>query len=197
MKQVARELGVRYVLEGSVRKAGRSGSALPPQLIDAETGTHLWADRFDGSLYDVFDLQDKAASSVAGVIEPALRAAEIQRSSHRPTHDLTAYDLYLRALPEAGSRENTGFAEHWSCSGRPSSAILSTVPRSRWPLIATICSGMREKADATVIRRSILLAERCKVRPTIRKSSLLLHSCSEYTATTPRWRSRWSTVLSR
>jgi len=67
--------------------------------------THLWADRFDGSLEDVFELQDKVASSVAGIIEPALRAAEIQRSSHRPTQDLTAYDLYLRALPESGSYE--------------------------------------------------------------------------------------------
>jgi adenylate cyclase len=67
------------------------------QLIDAATGTHLWADRFDGSLEDVFELQDKVASSVAGVIEPALQAAETARSADRPTDDLTAYDLYLRA----------------------------------------------------------------------------------------------------
>ena len=68
------------------------------QLIDTTTGAHLWADRFDGSLQDVFDLQDKVASSVAGVIEPALRAVEIRRASERETRDLTAYDLYLRAL---------------------------------------------------------------------------------------------------
>ena len=68
------------------------------QLIDAVTGTHLWADRFDGSLEDVFELQDKVAVSVAGVIEPALQAAEMRRSAARPTTDLTAYDLYLRAL---------------------------------------------------------------------------------------------------
>jgi adenylate cyclase len=67
------------------------------QLIDALNGTHLWADRFDGSLEDVFDLQDKVASSVGGVIEPALQAAETARSAQRPTTDLTAYDLYLRA----------------------------------------------------------------------------------------------------
>jgi adenylate cyclase len=67
------------------------------QLIDAATGTHLWADRFDGSLEDIFELQDKVASSVAGVIEPALQAAETARSTGRPTDDLTAYDLYLRA----------------------------------------------------------------------------------------------------
>jgi len=99
VKQVGRELGVRYVLEGSVRKAG-SRVRITGQLIDAVTGTHLWADRFDGSLEDVFDLQDKVAVSVAGVIEPTLRAAEIRRSSERPTQDLTAYDLYLRALPD-------------------------------------------------------------------------------------------------
>ena len=74
-----------------------SGCASPAQLIDAATGTHLWADRFDGSLEDVFELQDKVASSVAGVIEPALQAAETARSAGRPTDDLTAYDLYLRA----------------------------------------------------------------------------------------------------
>src|SRR5207302_3632304 len=67
------------------------------QLIDAETGMHLWADHFDGSLEDVFDLQDKIATSGAGVIEPALQAAETARSATRPTTDLTAYDLYLRA----------------------------------------------------------------------------------------------------
>ena len=96
MKQVGRELGVRYVLEGSVRKAG-GRVRITGQLIDAATGAHLWADRFDGSMEDVFELQGKVASSVAGVIEPALQAAETARSVNRPTNDLTAYDLYLRA----------------------------------------------------------------------------------------------------
>jgi len=96
VKQVGRELGVRYVLEGSVRKAG-GRVRITAQLIDATTGTHLWADRFDGPLEDVFDLQDKVSASVAGVIEPSLQAAETARSAGRPTADLTAYDLYLRA----------------------------------------------------------------------------------------------------
>jgi len=96
VKQVGRELGVRYALEGSVRKAG-GRVRITAQLIDAQSGAHLWADRFDGSLEDVFDLQDKVASSVAGVIEPTLQAAERARSADRPTSDLTAYDLYLRA----------------------------------------------------------------------------------------------------
>jgi TolB-like protein len=97
VQEVGRELGVRYVLEGSVRKAGTQ-VRITGQLIDALNGTHLWADRFDGSLEDVFELQDKIAHSVAGVIEPALQAAEMRRSGARPTTDLGAYDLYLRAL---------------------------------------------------------------------------------------------------
>jgi len=97
VKQLGRELGVRYVLEGSVRRAG-GRVRITAQLIDAIADAHLWADRFDGSLEDVFDLQDQVAISVAGVIEPTLQAAEIRRSSDRPTHDLPAYDLYLRAL---------------------------------------------------------------------------------------------------
>src|SRR5947208_6653108 len=96
VKQAGRELGVRYVLEGSVRRAGQQ-VRITGQLIDALTGTHLWASRFDGSLEDVFELQDRVAVSVAGVIEPALQAAEIRRSAARPTTDLTTYDLYLPA----------------------------------------------------------------------------------------------------
>jgi TolB-like protein len=96
VKRVGRELGVRYVLEGSVRKGG-GRVRITAQLIEAETGAHLWADRFDASLEDVFELQDQVAISVAGVIEPALQAAETARSANRPTSDLTAYDLYLCA----------------------------------------------------------------------------------------------------
>jgi tetratricopeptide (TPR) repeat protein len=97
IKQVGSELGVRYVLEGSVRRAaGRV--RITAQLIDAANGAHLWADRFDGSLENVFELQDQVGASVAGVIEPALQAAEIRRSVGRPTTDLSAYDFYLRAL---------------------------------------------------------------------------------------------------
>ncbi len=96
MKQVGAELGVRYVLEGSVRKGGNR-VRINEQLIEAATGAHLWADRFEGTLEDVFDLQDKVASSVAGVIEPELKAAETARSASRRTSNLSAYDLYLRA----------------------------------------------------------------------------------------------------
>jgi adenylate cyclase len=100
VKQVGRDLGVRYVLEGSVRKAG-GRVRITAQLIDAQGGAHLWADRFEGSLEDVFDLQDKVAVSVAGVIEPTLRQAEIERARRKRPENLDAYDLYLRALPFA------------------------------------------------------------------------------------------------
>ena len=96
VKRVGRELGVRYVLEGSVRR-GSGRVRITAQLIDAESGRHLWADRFDGSLEDVFDLQDQVATNVAGVIEPTLQVAEFARAANRTTNDLTAYDLYLRA----------------------------------------------------------------------------------------------------
>jgi TolB-like protein/class 3 adenylate cyclase len=110
VKQVGRELGVRYVLEGSVRKAAER-VRITAQLIDALTGRHLWADRFDGSLADVFELQDQVAVSVVGVIEPTLQAAEIRRSTERPTNDPTAYDFYLRALPLWGSYEKDGILQ--------------------------------------------------------------------------------------
>ena len=100
VRQVGRELGVRYILEGSVRKGGNR-VRITAQLIDATSGAHLWADRFDGSLERVFELQDQVAVSVAGIIEPTLQAAEIRRVAERPTNDLTAYDFYLRALPHA------------------------------------------------------------------------------------------------
>ena len=107
VKQVGRELGVRYVLEGSVRKAG-GRVRITAQLIHAQSGTHLWADRFDGSLEGIFELQDQVADSVAGVIEPTLQSAEIRRSAERPTNDITAYDLYLRALAIQYSWERNG-----------------------------------------------------------------------------------------
>ncbi|HKM71095.1 MAG TPA: adenylate/guanylate cyclase domain-containing protein [Stellaceae bacterium] len=104
VKQVGRELGVRYVLEGSVRKAS-DRVRITAQLIDANSGTHLWADRFDRSLEDIFDLQDQLASGVIGAIEPKLRQSEIERAIRKPTESLNAYDLYLRALAESEKGE--------------------------------------------------------------------------------------------
>lgn len=98
VKQVGRELGVRYVLEGSVRKAGNR-VRITGQLIEAETGHHIWADRFEGDYNNIFELQDEVTSAVAAAIEPTLNLREIDRSNKKPTSDLTAYDCFLRAQP--------------------------------------------------------------------------------------------------
>jgi len=95
VKQVGRELGVRYILEGSVRKSGNK-VRIAGQLVDAATGAHLWADRFDGLLDDIFDLQDQVTASVTGAVFPRLEEAEIERAKRKPTESLDAYDFYLR-----------------------------------------------------------------------------------------------------
>ena len=106
VKQVGRELGVRYVLEGSVRKAANR-VRITGQLIDATTGAHLWAERFEGTLDDIFELQDQVAESVVGAIAPQLERAEIERAKRKPTESLDAYDYYLRGMANfhRGTRE--------------------------------------------------------------------------------------------
>jgi TolB-like protein len=108
VRDVGRKLGVRYVLEGSVRKAGGQ-LRVTGQLVEAETGSHVWADRFDGVIADVFGLQDRITAAVAGALEPRIRRAEIDRATRKPTADLTAYDLYLRAMPGFYDRTRSGY----------------------------------------------------------------------------------------
>ena len=112
VKQVGRELGVRYVLEGSVRKAANR-VRITGQLVDTATGAHLWAERFDGGLGDIFDLQDQVTESVVGAIAPAVEKAEIERAKRKPTESLDAYTLYLRGLArqyQFASRQANGEA---------------------------------------------------------------------------------------
>ena len=110
VKQVGRELGVRYVLEGSVRKAGNR-VRVTGQLIDATAGAHLWAERFDSTLDDIFDLHDELATSVVGAIAPQLERAEIQRAKHKPTEKLDAYDYYLRGMASFHQGNKEGMNE--------------------------------------------------------------------------------------
>jgi adenylate cyclase len=117
VKQVARDLGVRYVLEGSVRKAANR-VRITGQLIDTATGAHIWADRFDGALDDIFELQDEVASRVVGAIEPKLRQSEIERAARKPTESLDAYDLYLRALAQIHKYTEEGMREAVALLGR-------------------------------------------------------------------------------
>jgi TolB-like protein len=109
-RQVARELGVRYVLQGSVRRDGNR-VRITCDLVDAMTARHIWGDRFDGTLGDIFALQDRGAAAFVGAIEPRLRLAEIERVSRKPAENLDAYDLTLRALALMSKRTKQGFAE--------------------------------------------------------------------------------------
>jgi TolB-like protein/class 3 adenylate cyclase/Tfp pilus assembly protein PilF len=110
VKQIGRELGVRYLVEGSVRKA-RNRVRISGQLVETLTGAHLWADRFDGSLEDIFDLQEQVTASVVGAIAPKLEQAEIERVKSKPTENLDAYDYYLRGLAAVHHWTKEGYDE--------------------------------------------------------------------------------------
>jgi adenylate cyclase len=109
-QQVSRELGVRYLIEGSVRRAG-DRVRITAQLIDGPSGNHLWADRYDGAVNDIFDLQDRITESVVGAIQPSIRSAEIERSRRKRPESLDAYDFVLRAYPSVWSLERTANIE--------------------------------------------------------------------------------------
>jgi adenylate cyclase len=163
VREVGRGLGVRYVLEGSVRRAG-DRVRITGQLVEAETGHHVWADRFDGELADLFDLQDRVAEAVAGAVEPSLRAAEIRRARAKATGNLTAYDLYLRALPRFYALTRDGLAEaerllRQALAADPGYALARA-------FLATCLSrqeigGSRDDAEeAARLAREVLAAER-------------------------------------
>jgi adenylate cyclase len=99
-RHVAKELGVRYVLEGSVRKAANR-LRITGQLVEGTDATHVWADKFEGAVEDIFDLQDRLTESIVGAMEPSLRRAEIERARRKRPDSLDAYDVYLRAMPHA------------------------------------------------------------------------------------------------
>jgi TolB-like protein/DNA-binding SARP family transcriptional activator len=98
VQQIGRELGVRYVVEGSVRKSG-DRVRITAQLIETESGAHVWADRYEGDMGNIFALQDEITGRIVAAVESSVQAAEVKRTYAKPTESLTAYDLYLRALP--------------------------------------------------------------------------------------------------
>jgi adenylate cyclase len=167
VKQVAQELGVRYVLEGSVRKAGNR-VRITGQLIDTTTGAHIWADRFDATLDDIFELQDQVASSVAGAIEPKLRQAEIERAGRKPTANLTAYDLYLRAVAQSYRPTEKGVAEAVVLARQALTTDPSYAPaaafigwcrvQQQWQSCGGLCAN--DLAEASRLARQALEAER-------------------------------------
>jgi TolB-like protein/class 3 adenylate cyclase len=167
VKQVAQELGVRYVLEGSVRKAGNR-VRITGQLIDTATAAHIWADRIDGALDDIFALQDQVASSVAGAIEPKLRQSEIERANRKPTANLTAYDLYLRAVAQSYRYTDEGFAEAVALARQALAIDPSYAPAAA---LVGLCRGQQrvqgwgalsadDVAEACRLARQALEAER-------------------------------------
>ena len=131
VKHVGRELGVRYVLEGSVRKAG-TRVRITGQLIDASTGMHLWADRFEGALEDIFDLQDQVTMSVVGAIAPQLEQAEIERAKHKPTESLDAYDYFLRGMASYYRRTREAINEALPLGDRPRALVLNPNLAGAW-----------------------------------------------------------------
>src|SRR5262245_27440313 len=136
IRQVGRELGVRYVMEGSVRKAGNR-LRITGQLIDASDGAHLWADRFEGALEDVFELQDRVTASVVGVIAPRVQQAEIERVRNKPAGKFETYDLVLRAdalMRIAGRNE----VDHALCLFRQAVELDPTYARAL-ALLAMCC----------------------------------------------------------
>src|SRR5579863_1032664 len=163
VKQVGRELGVRYVLEGSVRKAGNR-VRIAGQLIDTANGAHIWADRIDGALDDIFELQDQVASSVAGAIEPRLRLAEIERAARKPTESLDAYDLYLRAIAQFRKYTEEGMREAVILARRALAIDPSYAPAAAmigWCRIFQRLQGWdavseAERAEAAFLARQVI-----------------------------------------
>jgi TolB-like protein len=167
VRQVARELGVRYVLEGSVRRAG-DRLRVTAQLIEGATNAHIWADKFGGGLEDVFDVQDRITESVIGVVEPAIRRAEIERSRRKRPENLDAYDLYLQALSRMDGADAAGNADAYRLIERaialdPGHApflaaaiwILSRRVAMGWPALA----GDDRAAALDLVTRALAVAE--------------------------------------
>ena len=143
VNSVAAELGVRYALEGSIRRIG-DRLRVTARLLDATTGAALWADRYDGALADVFTFQDRLMQSVVGVIEPTIRKAEIERARRKPAASVDAYDLYLRALPLVYAPGSEQHAEAIRLLGKASELDPTfALPRAYAALIYEIRLSMR------------------------------------------------------
>lgn len=167
IRQVARELGVRFVLEGGVRKAGNR-LRITGQLIDASTGVHLWAERYDGQLEDVFDLQDQITAQVVGAIVPAIRRAEIEAARRKPAGNLGAYDLFLRALPHVAiitPQENQTGLDYLNRSIAQDPDYAPALGYAAWCLVQRVTRGWpaavsddRAMAE-TYARRAVAMAD--------------------------------------
>ena len=168
IKQVAQDLGVRYVLEGSVRKSGNR-IRIAGQLIDAASGAHLWADRYDGALEDVFELQDQVAASVVGAIAPSVTQAEIERAKRKPTSSLDAYDyLSARAGGTLGIHKGRHGAGNWSLRAgyRAGPAVCTGLRRIGGDFATTHNLGVEHRSSSGRISSDSLREKRFTPRET-------------------------------
>ena len=173
IKQVGAELGVRYVLEGSVRKAANR-VRITGQLIDASNGAHLWADRFDGALDDIFDLQDQVTARVVGAIAPKLEQAEIERAKRKPTGSLDAYDCFLRGIACLAS-DVEGDDERSAAVLRPGDRARRRIRLALWRGRLLLRGAQAERLAA----RTVPISRRPTASPRWRRNS----------ARTTRWHS--------
>jgi adenylate cyclase len=149
VKQVGRELGMRYVLEGSVRKPGNR-VRITAQLAETETGAHVWADRFDGVLENIFDLQDEITASIVSAIQPQLRDAELNRARRQRPKSPTAYDCLLR-----------GMARYYSVSREENDATMQLLRRAiasdpewSWRSYRNACRATASPASSVSLNRA-------------------------------------------
>jgi TolB-like protein len=162
VKQVGRELGVRYILEGSIRKSANR-VRITGQLIDTTIGTHIWADRFDGALEDIFDLQDQLSAKIVGAISPKLERAEIERARRKPTESLHAYDYYLRGMASFhhGSRKALAQAlELFKKAIQLDPGFASAYAMAAWCYSVPLSFGTAGREEAREAERLARLAAR-------------------------------------
>ena len=163
VKQVGRELGVRYVLEGSVRKAANR-VRITGQLVDAASGGHLWAQRYEGTLDDIFDLQDRISESVVGAIAPQLERAEIERAERKPTESLDAYDHFLRGMARFHAGTQDGLDNALSCFRKAIALdpeFASAYGMAAWCLFSRSLNGRMEDPEQEIAEGTRLA--RCAV----------------------------------
>ncbi len=187
VQQVGRELGVRYVLEGSVQKAG-DRLRITVQLIDTTNGAHVWADRVDGTIEDIFDLQDKITERVAGALQPSIRLAEIERARRKRPQDLGAYDYTMRAMPYVWALEKEASAKALELLGQALRLTPSTRSHCR-SLAGAMGSALSTTGPRTLMRRD---GKRFDTRKRLPSRAAMIRSFSRYSVRCTHFCRTWA-----
>jgi TolB-like protein/Flp pilus assembly protein TadD len=162
VREVARDLGVRYVLEGSVRRSGDK-VRVAAQLVEGASGAHLWAEKFEGAVSDIFDFQDEITRSVIGLIEPQIRKAEIERARHKRPESLDAWDLYIQAVPLVYAANVAGFTQAIHLLDRALALAPDYAPAlafASWAHEKRYAYGGAAQVDVDVVETALALAQR-------------------------------------